>query len=53
MDSPPALNVRTVNAELLIYASIITPKHGGWRPGKTVAALALESRYHMIGLEFV
>ena len=39
--------------ELLIYASIITPKHGGWRPGKTVAALALESRHHMIGLEFV
>jgi hypothetical protein len=53
MDSPSALSVRTADAELLIYVSIVTPKHGGWRVGKTIAALALESRRHMIGLEFV
>jgi hypothetical protein len=53
MDSPSALDVRTAKADLLIYATIVTPKHGGWRVGKTVAALALESRRHMIGLEFV
>jgi hypothetical protein len=53
MESPSALNVSTAKAELLIYATIVTPKHGGWRVGKTVAALALESRRHMIGLEFV
>jgi hypothetical protein len=53
MDNPPALSVRTANADLLIYASIIIPKHGDWHVGKTVAALELESRRHMIGLEFV
>ena len=53
MDSPSALSVRTADAELLIYATIVTPKHGGWRVGKRIAALALESRRHMIGLEFV
>ncbi|HEX6702089.1 MAG TPA: hypothetical protein VF101_15280 [Gaiellaceae bacterium] len=53
MDSPSALDVKTANAELLIYATIVVPKRGGWRVGRTVAALALESRRHMIGLEFV
>jgi hypothetical protein len=52
-DNPPALSVETANADLLIYATIVTPKHGGWRVGKTVAFLALESRRHQIGLEFV
>lgn len=53
MDSPSALNVETANADLLIYATIVTPKHGGWRVGKSVAFLALESKHHFIGLEFV
>jgi hypothetical protein len=53
MDSPSALHVGTANADLLIYATIVTPKHGGWRVGKTVAVLALESKHHLIGLEFV
>jgi hypothetical protein len=53
MDSPSALHVATANADLLIYATIVTPKHGGWQVGKTVAALALESKHHFIGLEFV
>lgn len=53
MDSPPALHVATANADLLLYATIVTPKHGGWRPGRTVAFLALESKHHFIGLEFV
>jgi hypothetical protein len=53
MDSPSALSVETANADLLIYATIVTPKHGGWRVGKTVAFLALESKHHYVGLEFV
>ena len=53
MENPSALDVKTANAELLIYASIVIPKHGDWRVGKQVAALALESRRHTIGLEFV
>ena len=53
MDNPPALNVETANADLLIYASIVVPKNGGWHVGKTVAFLALESKRHLIGLEFV
>jgi hypothetical protein len=53
MDSPSALNVTTAKATLLIYASIVVPKHGDWYVGKTIASLALESRRHMIGLEFV
>jgi hypothetical protein len=53
MDSPSALNVETADADLLIYATIVTPKHGGWEVGKTVAFLALESKRHFIGLEFV
>lgn len=53
MDSPSALNVETADADLLIYATIVVPKHGGWRVGKTVAFLALESKHHFIGLEFV
>jgi hypothetical protein len=53
LDNPPALNVETASADLLIYATIVTPKHGGWEVGKTVAFLALESKRHQIGLEFV
>jgi len=53
MDNPPALDLRTDAAELMIYASIVTPRHGDWHVGKTVDDLALESRQHMIGLEFV
>jgi hypothetical protein len=53
MDSPSALHVGTANADLLIYATIVIPKHGGWEVGKSVAALALESKHHLIGLEFV
>jgi hypothetical protein len=53
MDSPSALNVETANADLLIYATIVVPEHGGWRVGNTVAFLALESKRHLIGLEFV
>ena len=53
MDNPSALNVTTAKATLLIYASIVVPKHGDWYVGKRIASLALESRRHMIGLEFV
>lgn len=53
MDSPSALNVETADADLLIYATIVTSKHGGWEVGNRVAFLALESKHHFIGLEFV
>ena len=53
MDNPPALDVETANASLLIYASIVVPKHGDWHVGKTVAFLSLESKRHLIGLQFV
>jgi hypothetical protein len=53
MDSPSALNVTGRNAVLLIYATIVVVKEGDWHVGDRVASLALESRRHMVGLEFV
>jgi len=53
MESPSALNVTGAHAVLLIYATIVVPKNGDWHVGKRVASLALESRRHQLGLEFV
>ena len=53
MDSPSALNVTGRNAVLLIYATIVVVKEGDWHVGNRVASLALESRRHQLGLEFV
>jgi hypothetical protein len=51
-ENPPAINERTVGSWLSLDQSIIT-RPTGWRPGKTIASLTLESRRHPIGLQFV
>jgi hypothetical protein len=53
MENPSALNVTGANAVLLIYATIVVVKEGDWHVGNRVASLALESRRHQLGLEFV
>jgi hypothetical protein len=51
-EDPPAINERTAGSWLSLDQSIIT-RPTGWRPGKTIASLTLESRRHPIGLHFV
>jgi hypothetical protein len=51
-ENPPAINERTASGWLSLDQSIITTATG-WRPGKAIVSLTLESRRHPIGLEFV
>jgi hypothetical protein len=51
-ENPPAINERTAGGWLSLDQSTITTATG-WRPGKTIVSLTLESRRHPIGLEFV
>jgi hypothetical protein len=53
MEDPKALDLHSADADLLIYAAIVVPKHGNWYVGKSISEMNVESNHHMIGLQFI
>lgn len=53
LGNPPGLELQTQAASLALIDATVNLPQGGYRVGRTIAYIEIESRRHPIGLEFV